>query len=79
MNQAVRLVPNIRKGVWIIGCTSSVISLICMTLCKDNYFYFIVLCCVLVVLSPDDSRHHFWVLLPHTTVERIEDCLKKIG
>ena len=27
---AVKLVPNIREGVWITGCTSSVMSLICM-------------------------------------------------
>ena len=33
-----RLVPNIREGVWIIGCTSSVLSLMCMLNYKDKLF-----------------------------------------
>ena len=36
---AVRLVPNIREGVLIIGCTSSVMSLMCMLNYKDKLFY----------------------------------------
>ena len=35
---AVRMVPNINEGVWIIGCTSSVMSLICMLNYKDKLF-----------------------------------------
>ena len=39
MNRAVILVPNIREGVWIIGCcTSSVMSLMCMLNYKDKLF-----------------------------------------
>ena len=35
---AARLVPNIREGVWIIGCTSSIMSLMCMLNYKDKLF-----------------------------------------
>ena len=35
---AIRLVPNIREGVWIIGCTSSVMSSMCMLNYKDKLF-----------------------------------------
>ena len=37
-SRAVRLVPNIREGVWIIGCISSVMSLMCMLNYKDKLF-----------------------------------------
>ena len=35
---AVKLIPNTIEGVWIIGCTSSVMSLICMLNYKDKLF-----------------------------------------
>ena len=35
---AIKLVPNIREGVWIIGYTSLVMSLMCMLNYKDKLF-----------------------------------------
>ena len=35
---AARLVPNTREGVRIIGCTSPVMSLMCMLNYKDKLF-----------------------------------------
>ena len=37
-SRAVRLVPNTKEGVWVIGCASPVISLMCMLYYKDKLF-----------------------------------------
>ena len=37
-SRIVRLVPNIRDGVWIIECISSVMSLTCLLNYKDKLF-----------------------------------------
>ena len=35
---ATELVPNTKEGVWVIGCASSVMSLMCMLNYKDKLF-----------------------------------------
>ena len=37
-SRVVRLVSNIREGVWIIGCINLVISLMCILNYKDKLF-----------------------------------------
>ena len=37
-SRAIGLVPNTREGVWIIGCTSPVMSLMSMLNYKDKLF-----------------------------------------